>query len=213
MKISASVYISGVFEDRHHEHPDHHSNRVQVVDHARHQVAGFVLHVEVGAERRQMLEQIVAQVVFDIAADVEDDEAREPAHRAEHQREQDHQARVVRDEVGAMLVGRVDRVADEQRDDHRERGVREGAKDAEYVTQPVASRVGKQSSHGLGVKLSGLRHDRSGSQLLDWWQWSILRRSATSTAAHTTSRTLKTRKTPRSLPRKVRVRRREIRRG
>src|SRR5208337_4203350 len=109
-----------------------------------------------------MLEQIVTQVVFDIAADIENDEAREPADRAEHQREDDHHSRVMRDEVGPMLVGRVDRVADEQGNDHRECSVREGASYPEYVTQPVASRVGKQASHGLTVKLSGLWRDRSG---------------------------------------------------
>ena len=98
-----------------------------------------------------MLEQVVAQVIFDVASDVEDDEAREPADRPKHQRENDHQLCVVRDQVGAMLVGRVYRVADEQRNDHRERGVREGAGNPEYVTQPVASRVGKQTFHGQSL--------------------------------------------------------------
>src|ERR1039458_3583385 len=113
-----------------------------------------------------MLEQIVAQVVFDIAADVEDNEAREPADCPQHQRENDHQLRVVRDQVESMLIGRVYRAADEQGNDHRERGVRERAKDPECVTQPVASRVRKQSFHWLSVKLSGLRRDRSGTPAL-----------------------------------------------
>src|ERR1019366_828206 len=117
---------------------------------------------EAGAERRQMLEQIVTQVVFDIAANVEDNEAREPADYPHHQRENDHQLRVVRDQVESMLLGRVYRVADEQGNDRRDRGVRERAKDSECVTQPVASRVKEQSFHGLSVKLSGLRRDRSG---------------------------------------------------
>src|SRR5208337_3012456 len=109
-----------------------------------------------------MLEQIVAQVVFDIAADVEDNEAREPANYPQHQRENDHQLRIVRDQVESMLFGRVYRVADEQGNDHRDRGVRERAKDPECVTQPAASLVEKQAFHGLSVKLSGLRRDRSG---------------------------------------------------
>src|SRR5208282_808377 len=157
-------------------------------------------------------------VVFDIASHVEDNEAREPADGPQHQREDDHQLRVMCDQVESMLVGSVYRVADEQGNDHRERGVRERARDPEYVSQPVASRVKEQSFHGLSVKLSGLRRDRSGCSLATEASIAsacmrLTARCAISIGARRASRISETRRMRPSSRRTIRVRRRGTRRG
>jgi hypothetical protein len=53
----------------HEPRPQQHAHRVQVVGHARHDVAGAVALVEARVLRFQLLEQVVAQVELDLARD------------------------------------------------------------------------------------------------------------------------------------------------
>ena len=174
MKMSAKVRVAGASANVTHAHPDHHAHRGQVVDQARHQVADFVLVVEVGAEMGQMDEQVVAQIVLDVAARVENRQARKPSRGAANER---RAAQHQHDSIERLLRGKAelrqrseglrvmrlhggDGGAAQIGDRHAAGGRDQRAQHSESVPAPIAADVEEQSFHGLTVKISGLRRDR-----------------------------------------------------
>jgi len=60
MAITIVNGVRGVHDAR----SENHADGVQIVGHARHQVAGAIFRIELGIHGQQAVEQIVSQVIF-----------------------------------------------------------------------------------------------------------------------------------------------------
>ncbi len=126
-------------------HPDHHADAGQVIDHARHQVAGAQPFVKVAAEPHQPLEQVFADLELDVAADVEDGEAGAPARGAHQQRGAPDEGGNSRQPLEVALLDRVDPGLEQIGNHHRQRGGGKRANNPEHVAPRKAAHVAQQT--------------------------------------------------------------------
>ena len=87
---------------------EEHADGVEVVGHARHDVAGAALLVVLGGLLLKLQEEVVAEVEFDVAGDADEDPAREEEEDAFGDGDGDEQAGVEEDLLAghAMVAGR-----------------------------------------------------------------------------------------------------------
>ena len=102
-------------EDRvgavHQRRPQQHAHRIQVVGHARHDVAGAVALVKARVLDFELAEQVVAQVEFDVARDADQNPALRVEKDAFDQADADQEPRENQDRLprGTVFLDRVDR--------------------------------------------------------------------------------------------------------
>ena len=122
-----------------------HADRVQVVGHASHDVAGAMVVVVRGRLFFELGEEVVAEIELDIARDTDNDPAHEEQQDAVGHGDGDQQAGVGEDLVPGDADGEVvDGDADDPGELHPDSVGEDGADTAPQIAAPVAAHIGKQ---------------------------------------------------------------------